>query len=950
MKIGRRFSGFTQIYSFLSASSALICVLFTEETTCAAAHQQTNENIFFFAFLCFSAPLFLCVKLFSQEQLIVMYFSKIWTVTAVFTLVLSFFFLVLPTTPVSANNTCLWTGAVNNDWSDPDNWTDCDDDVPGVDDTAVINSGNPVVDSNTSVGSVTVVTSGGLTIANGVTLTILDTFSQNNEIGGAGDMVIEGHWYWLGGHHSGSGETTLSATGQMTITLAANARLDRTIVNNGSALWNERDIGSFAGDGLFINNGSFTVTHDATYSFARFDNRGSFVKTNDSGVIRFSSGRFTNDGDVVVEAGTLYLQGSGSWPAPVDSGSYTATAPDTLLRFSHVNRTLTADSAISANQILVSGGSLNIHGDYDVTTTATEGSGDINWQGSTPYSLPSLDHDGSTIGGSAPLLIEQQFDWHSGHINGTAPLTITNGATFSLMLSSGQLNRTVINEGTAVWSSGNVGSFAGDGLFINNSSFTVTHDATYSFARFDNQGSFVKTNDSGVIRFSSGRFTNDGDVVVEAGTLYLQGSGSWPVPVDSGSYTATAPDTLLRFSHVNRTLTAGAMVEANRVHIDSGGVAVQGSYDVTTTTVAGGTADFNSGSSLALPVLQVEGGSIDGDDPLLITETMLWTGGNLNGTAALTITEATTLTIDLVSTRNINRELVNNGSAWWVQGNISTFSTGLGSLINNGELTTNHSSNSTASFLNFVNNGRFTKTGSGRLSFNSNPVAQNNGQLHVAEGTLRFANGLDNYANNTLTGGTFVITGTLQILNADIHHNQADVALHTAGATIQTSAITPDDALLNFAENGADGRFALRYDAALTLSHTLTNSGELIVGPESVLTSAGYVQASSNATTTIELAGSSASGQYGRIDAGPQATLAGTFQVGYLGGFVPDPMDSYVVVDFAQRNGTFANFDGLFIGGSQVVTVAVNPTTVVINGIGIDPPAFMLYLPLVLNP
>jgi hypothetical protein len=457
------------------------------------------------------------------------------------------------------------------------------------------------------------------------------------------------------------------------------------------------------------------------------------------------------------------------------------------------------------------------------------------------------------------------------------------------MLSSGQLNRTVINEGTAVWSSGNVGSFAGDGLFINNGSFTVTHDATYSFARFDNQGSFVKTNDSGVIRFSSGRFTNDGDVVVEAGTLYLQGSGSWPAPVDSGSYTATAPDTLLRFSHVNRTMTAGATVEANRVHIDGGGVNVQGGYDVVTTTVAGGTADFNSGGSLTLPVLRVTGGSIDGDDPLLITESMLWTTGVLNGAAALTITEAATLTIDSGSNRNLNRELVNNGSVWWVQGSINTFSSGLGSLINNGELTASHSSNSTAGSLNFVNNGRFTKTGSGRLSFNSNPVAQNNGELHLAEGTLQFGIGLDNYANNTLSGGTFVITGTLQIQNGDIQLNQADVALHTAGAAIQTTAATPDDALRNFEENGANGRFALRYGAVLSLTHTFTNSGELIAGPASVLTSDGYVQASSDATTTIELAGSSDSGLYGRIQAGPQATLAGTFRLAIWAASCPIP-------------------------------------------------------------
>lgn len=666
-----------------------------------------------------------------------MYFSKIWTVTAVFTLVLSFFFLVLPTTPAAAENTCTWTGG-SGDWSDPDNWSNCDDDVPGVDDTAVISSGNPIVDISTSVGSVTVGTNGGLTIDAGVTLTILDTFSQNNAIDGAGDMIIEGHWYWLRGHHSGSGETTLSAGGQMTITLNTTTFLDRTIINNGEALWNQQNISSFASEGLFVNNGNLTVVHAATFAFADFDNQGSFTKTGSSGEVRFNANRFTNDGAVNVETGTLYLLGSTSLAPPVDSGSYTAES-GSLLRFGNVNRTLTAVSSLTADQILVSSGSLTIHGDYDVTTTATDGSGTIDWQGNTPYSLPVLDHDGVALGGDAPLLVEEEFIWRSGHINGTSPLTITAAAFFDIMpFPSAQLNRTIVNEGTAVWSSGNLDSFT----------------------------------------------------------------------------------------------------------------------------------------------------------------------------------------------------------------------TGLGTLVNNNVLTTSHSANATAFRFNFVNNGRFVKTGDANLRFNLNPTAQNNGELHVAAGSLTFAGGLDNYANNTLSGGTFVITGTLQIQNANIQTNQADVALHTASAALQTSANPPTDGLANFAENGADGRFALRYGAAITLPYSLTNSGELIVGPESVVTSDGYVQSSSDATTTIELAGSSASGQYGRINAGPQATLTGTFRVGYLDGFVPDPMDSYVVVDFAQRNGTFANFDGLFINGSQVVTVAVNPTTVVINGIGIDPPApeFRLYLPLVLNP
>jgi hypothetical protein len=62
-------------------------------------------------------------------------------------------------------------------------------------------------------------------------------------------------------------------------------------------------------------------------------------------------------------------------------------------------------------------------------------------------------------------------------------------------------------------------------------------------------------------------------------------------------------------------------------------------------------------------------------------------------------------------------------------------------------------------------------------------------------------------------------------------------------------------------------------------------------------------------------------------------------------------MDSYEVMRFLQRNGNFDAFAGLSIGGAQVVTVAINPTTVVINGTGVDlpEPDFTLYLPVVLN-
>jgi hypothetical protein len=559
-----------------------------------------------------------------------------------------------------------------------------------------------------------------------------------------------------------------------------------------------------------------------------------------------------------------------------------------------------------------------------------------------------VDLGGGGIGGDASLLITGQFEWRTGSINGTSPMTISAGAVFSLTMAASQpLNRVVVNEGTAVWSSGNVSGVAGLGHFINNNDFIVTHSGSFGNPLFDNWGSFVKTDDSGQVLFSNGRFTNQGTVAVETGTLDIRGSSIY-VPVDSGSYTVAA-GALLAFgsSTVNRILTDTASINAPAVHFAGGPVDIYGSYDVYTTTVAGaGRPNWYGTEPRTLPVLDHDGNSIGGDAPLLIGQQFNWRRGAINSTTPLTITADAFLSMTLGIPSTLNRPLVNEGTAVWSSGNLNSH----GTFINNGDLTVSHSGDGLMQFITFINNGRFSKTGgSGQFTFGSNPILQNNGEIHVDSGTLRFFNGLDNYANNTLTGGVYVISGTLQIANADLIHNQADLSLHTANAALQDTA--GNNALLNFVENGTDGRFALRYGAAVTLTHTLTNSGELIVGPESIFTSDGYAQTSSTATTTIELAGSSASGLYSQIQAGPQATLAGTFQVGYLNGFVPNAMDNYVVMNFANRSGTFPHFAGLFINGTQVVTVAVNPTTVVINGTGLTPqPNFVLYLPVILNP
>ena len=304
-----------------------------------------------------------------------------------------------------------------------------------------------------------------------------------------------------------------------------------------------------------------------------------------------------------------------------------------------INRTLTTTASISAPEVLFAGGPVDIYGSYDVFTTTVTGFGRPNWFGAEPRTLPVLDHDGNSIGGDAPLLIGQQFNWRSGAINGATPLTVTADAFLSMTLAVGStLNRTLVNEGTAVWSSGNVSGSVGVGHFISNNNFTVTHSGSFGNPFFDNWGSFVKTGDDGQVLFSSGRFTNHGAVVVETGTFDIRGSSAY-APVDSGSYTV-AGGALLAFgsSNVHRILTTTASISAPEVLFAGDPVDIYGSYDVFTTVTGFGRPNWFGAEPRTLPVLDHDGNSIGGDAPLLIGQQFNWRSGAINGATPLTVT------------------------------------------------------------------------------------------------------------------------------------------------------------------------------------------------------------------------------------------------------------------------------------------------------------------------
>jgi hypothetical protein len=535
-----------------------------------------------------------------------------------------------------------------------------------------------------------------------------------------------------------------------------------------------------------VINVTADVNINGQYTGGLIYNAGQLNKSGGTGMANFYSGTLYNSGSMTISSGTLNLAAGGGC-----GGSMTVNGSNTI-QFGGGTFTLDGSSIVTgAGNLLVSSGTVNFNGGYNLTGTNTFTSGSANFNGGYNLSGPILITSGGayfnnagsgvvnvptlamtsggTLGGTNAVTAAT-FTWNGGWLR--APLSVGGGSIGSgttKYLVGGVLN----NAGTLTWTDtiwmGSDGYAATNYGVLSNlvgGVLDVTADVTinshYTGGVIYNAGQLNKTGGTGTASFNNGTVYNSGSMTISSGTLNLAAGGG-----SSGSLTVNAGNTI-QFNGGTFTLDSSSTVTgAGNLLVSSGTVNFNGGYNLTgTNTFTGGSASFNGGYNLSGPIVVTSGGAYfnnAGNGVVNVPTLAMISSGTLGGTNAVT---AATFTwnggwlrvplsvgggsIGVGTTKYLVGGVLNNaggltwadsiwmGSDGYAATNFGVLSNLVGGVIN---VTADVTINSHYTGGVIYNAGQLNKTGgTGTASFNNGTV-YNSGSMAISSGTLNLAAG-----------------------------------------------------------------------------------------------------------------------------------------------------------------------------------------------------------------
>ncbi len=227
-----------------------------------------------------------------------------------------------------------------------------------------------------------------------------------------------------------------------------------------------------------------------------------------------------------------------------------------------------------------------------------------------------------------------------------------------------------------------------------------------------------------------------------------------------------------------------------------------------------------------------------------------------------------------------------------------------------------------------------TIRGAGRLGYSSVSTAITNQGTVIADGTnpLQVGGGpelFDNQGEMSATG-----SGGMQIDGNFTTSGSVDVAAGSSvtriGDYTQTDGSTTVDGTLS-----ATGLIDIQGGILAgtgTIQDEVSNAGSVEPGASAgVLTiDADYTQAASG-QVAIEIGGLTAGSEHDRLDITGNATLDGTLKLDITDEFDPMVGDTFVVMTFASRTGTFASIDAPCLPAGTVLQVSISDTQVIVQ-------------------
>ncbi|HEX5104204.1 MAG TPA: hypothetical protein VFV87_10360, partial [Pirellulaceae bacterium] len=382
-----------------------------------------------------------------------------------------------------------------------------------------------------------------------------------------------------------------------------------------------------------------------------------------------------------------------------------------------------------------------------------------------PVSLVS-----GNFGGGGALTIGDRLTWSGGSLAGGGTLIVAPGATLAFDSPGSPFSTgswTIENQGTLDWIRG--GLSTSDPMTINNRPgglFNVRDGNSFGSG---NSGRII--NNEGTLRKSEGMgrsqigmiFNNTGSVEVQAGTLALVKGG-----VSSGNFSFDAGTTLeLRggddFFNNSHTITLGpgdSIAGEGRLLIADRPITIQGTGTVEIASLEISTrasSRFNLNLDASVPKVLFASGFIGGTGTLTVTESMSWTGGQLNEGGTVLVAPDATLTLDATSVgiTTGGGNIDNHGTFRWLRGAINASSSSRLTLHNRAGALFDIQSNAAAGAASSVvhNAGIIRKSaGTGRSELRM--AVNSTGSVEVQTGTLALQGGGNSTGNFSFAAGT----------------------------------------------------------------------------------------------------------------------------------------------------------------------------------------------------
>ena len=394
---------------------------------------------------------------------------------------------------------------------------------------------------------------------------------------------------------------------------------------------------------------------------------------------------------------------------------------------------------------------------------------------------------GGILTGAGSLTTNGALAWTGGQMTGTGATTANAGIAFSgASVKDINTGRVINTTGTTTWSGGSVR--AGAGVVIRNTGvWDVQEDTSFVFlggspVQFVNQAGamFKKSAGPGTLSIPI-PFTNAGTLAVQSGTISLAGGGS-----GTGAFTAS-PGAVLAFGFATYSLLSGSTLDAPVVSVATGGVLdVSGTYTVSTTTSASGTArfnpaatlvslgtdialvgilDLNSGEAVNLTTLSLTaaGASLRGSDIVTVSDPLVWTAGSMTGTGTTNANAGIQFSGANVKDLNTGRVVNTTGTTTWSGGSVRA---GAGAVIRNNGVWDVQEDTSLAflggSAVQFVNQpGATFKKSAGAGTLAVGVPFTNAGSLMIQSGTVSFTAGGSGTGSYSGPAGTAMAFGPL---------------------------------------------------------------------------------------------------------------------------------------------------------------------------------------------